>query len=88
MFLPFVGITVSSRESADFRNGIAKFVQQKYQAGVSTGIGDHEEKYEGKEDDNVGDEQFEINDDRSFGKMYEDMEQGGLQPVLNDYIYV
>ena len=24
MFLPFVGITVSSRESADFRNGIAK----------------------------------------------------------------
>ena len=57
-------------------------------AGVSTGIGDHEEKYEGKEDDNVGDEQFEINDDRSFGKMYEDMEQGGLQPVLNDYIYV
>ena len=21
-------------------------------------------------------------------KMYEDMEQGGLQPVLNDYIYV
>ena len=41
-----------------------------------------------KKDDNVGDEQFEINDDRSFGKMYEDMEQGGLQPVLNDYIYV
>ena len=36
----------------------------------------------------VGDEQFEINDDRSFAKMYEDMEQGGLQPVLNDYIYV
>ena len=23
-----------------------------------------------------------------FAKMYEDMEQGGLQPVLNDYIYV
>ena len=34
------------------------------------------------------DEQFEINDDRSFSKMYDDMEQGGLQPVLNDYIYV
>ena len=48
----------------------------------------HEEKYEGKEDADVGDEQFEINDDRSFEKMYEDMEHGGLQPVLNDYIYV
>ena len=45
-------------------------------------------KYEGKEDADVGDEQFEINDDRSFAAMYEDMEQGGLQPVLNDYIYV
>ena len=85
IFLPFA---VPSRESATFRNGIAKICATKVSAGVSTGIGDHEEKYEGKEDDNVGDEQFEINDDRSFGKMYEDMEQGGLQPVLNDYIYV
>ena len=88
LFLPFAGITVSSRESESFRNGITKICATKVSAGVSTGIGDHEEKYEGKEDDNVGDEQFEINDDRSFGKMYEDMEQGGLQPVLNDYIYV
>ena len=55
---------------------------------MSTGIGDHEEKYEGKEDADVGDEQFEINDSRSFESMYHDMEQGGLQPVLNDYIYV
>ena len=45
-------------------------------------------KYEGKEDADVGDEQFEINDDRSFTSMYQDMEKGGLQPVLNDYIYV
>ena len=88
IFLPFAGITVSSRESAEFRNGITKICATKVSAGVSTGIGDHEEKYEGKEDENVGDEQFEINDDRSFGKMYKDMEQGGLQPVLNDYIYV
>ena len=35
-----------------------------------------------------GDEQFEINDDRSFEKMYEDMAEEGLQPVLNDYLYV
>ena len=88
IFLPFAGITVSSRESSAFRNGITKICATKVSAGVSTGIGDHEEKYEGKEDADVGDEQFEINDDRSFAKMYEDMEQGGLQPVLNDYIYV
>lgn len=41
-----------------------------------------------KEGADVGDEQFEINDGRSFASMYEDMEKGGLQPVLNDYIYV
>ena len=53
------------------------------------GIGDHESKYTGKEAENAeGDEQFEINDDRSFETMYEDMSEEGLQPVLNDYLYV
>ena len=88
IFLPFVGITVSSRESAEFRNGIARICATKVSAGVSTGIGDHEEKYTGKEEEDAGDEQFEICDGRSFRNMYDDMEQGGLQPVLNDYIYV
>ena len=38
--------------------------------------------------DREGDEQFEINDDRSFEEMYKDISQEGLQPVLNDYLYV
>lgn len=88
IFLPYVGITVSSRESATFRNGIAKICATKISAGVSTGIGDHEEKYTGKEEDKVGDEQFEISDERSLTKMYLDMAAEGLQPVLNDYLYV
>ncbi len=119
IFLPFAGITVSSRESAAFRNGITRICATKVSAGVSTGIGDHEEKYDKQKEagvfeaqsesanhhvefedssadglaadpasDDVGDEQFEINDTRSFARMYEDLEQGGLQPVLNDYIYV
>ncbi len=89
IFLPFVGITVSSRESARFRNGIVKIAATKVSAGVSTGIGDHESKYTGKETDNVqGDEQFEIDDNRSLDKMYRDIAQEGLQPVLNDYLYV
>ena len=89
IFLPFVGITVSSRESESFRNGIVKIAATKISAGVSTGIGDHESKYTGKESDNAeGDEQFEISDDRSFDKMYQDMSEEGLQPVLNDYLYV
>ena len=55
----------------------------KISAGVSTGIGSHAK---GLEDQ--GDEQFEISDARSFDEMYGDMEDEGLQPVLNDYVYV
>ncbi len=89
IFLPFVGITVSSRESASFRNGIVKIAATKVSAGVSTGIGDHENKYSGKETDAAqGDEQFEIDDNRSLEKMYKDIAGEGLQPVLNDYLYV
>lgn len=88
IFLPYVGITVSSRENARFRNGIAKICATKISAGVSTGIGDHEEKYTGRDTGKTGDEQFEISDTRSIRSMYGDMEREGLQPVLNDYLYV
>lgn len=92
LFLPYVGITVSSREEKHFRDGIVKIAATKVSAGVSTGIGDHESKY--NKDDNVensaveGDEQFEIADERSFEEMYQDIAAEGLQPVLNDYVYV
>ena len=100
IFLPFAGITVSSRESARFRNGIVKICATKVSAGVSTGVGDHETKYDGldasgspaesaqNEDSAEGDEQFEIDDARTIFQMCEDMKANGLQPVLNDYIYV
>ncbi len=89
IFLPYVGITVSSRESETFRNGIVKIAATKVSAGVSTGIGDHESKYSGKDaDETAGDEQFEINDDRSLDAMYRAIADEGLQPVMNDYIYL
>ncbi len=89
IFLPFAGITVSSRESAHFRDGIVKIAATKVSAGVSTGIGDHESKYTGQENgEPEGDEQFEIEDARSFQTMYQDISAEGLQPVLNDYLYV
>ena len=87
--MPFSGITVSSREGDSFRNGIMKIAATKVSAGVSTGIGDHEDKYRGKDaGEDSGDEQFEIDDARSFEEMYDDISKDGLQPVLNDYLYV
>ena len=89
IFLPFAQIVVSSRESDTFRNGIAKIAATKVSAGVSTGIGDHASKYgEAPDSDREGDEQFEISDARSLAKMYADLTGEGLQPVLNDYVYV
>lgn len=89
LFLPFAGITVSSRESAAFRDGIVRIAATKVSAGVSTGIGDHESKYSGQaSQEPEGDEQFEINDARSYAGMYADLSRGGLQPVVNDYVYV
>ena len=54
------------------------------------GIGDHEQKYSEKKgrDENAGDEQFEIADSRSFSEIYDAIRAQGLQPVLNEYIYV
>ncbi|MEY8331557.1 2-iminoacetate synthase ThiH [Lachnospiraceae bacterium 47-T17] len=90
IFLPYVGITVSSRERAQFRDGIVRIAATKVSAGVSTGIGDHEQKYGGKEQEGseAGDEQFAIDDGRSLERMYRDIAEEGLQPVLNDYLYV
>lgn len=88
IFLPYVGITVSSREQKHFRDGIVKIAATKVSAGVSTGIGGHEGRYSGIQEEDTGDEQFEISDGRSFGEMYGDMAAEGLQPVLNDYLYV
>lgn len=91
IFLPYVGITVSSRESEAFRNGIVKLAATKVSAGVSTGVGDHAQKYHQEAapaDDCAGSEQFVIDDGRSLPQMYADMAAAGLQPVLNDYLYV
>ena len=81
LLMPFASITISTRERSDFRNNAVNICATKISAGVSVGIGGHSEKEK-------GDEQFEINDGRSFAAMYEDMSQEGLQPVLNDYLYV
>ena len=81
LFMPFSSITVSTRECERVRNSLIKIVATKISAGVNVGIGGHsgEEK---------GDEQFEIDDTRSVDEVYQAIIDEGLQPVMNDYIYV
>ena len=60
LFMPFAGITVSTRECARVRDNLMKIAATKISAGVSTGIGEHVEEMEDK-----GDAQFEISETRS-----------------------
>lgn len=82
IFMPFASITISSRESAKFRDHIIKIAATKISAGVNVGIGGHSQEEE------KGDEQFEIDDGRTVDEIYHMIEKSGMQPVMTDYIYV
>lgn len=83
LFMPFASITISTRECERFRNNVIGLAATKISAGVSTGIGSHVEEVEDK-----GDDQFEIADTRSVDEVYQAIKDQGLQPVMNDYVYV
>lgn len=83
LFMPFAGMTISTRERADFRNHVIGMAATKISAGVSTGIGSHSEEVEEQ-----GDNQFEIADNRDVSQVTQAIRDQGLQPVMNDYVYV
>jgi 2-iminoacetate synthase len=81
LFMPYAGITISTRERPGFRDHVIGMVATKISAGVSVGVGGHE----GEE---KGDEQFEISDPRSVDEVHQMILSRGLQPVYTDYIRV
>ncbi|MBE5921974.1 MAG: 2-iminoacetate synthase ThiH [Lachnospiraceae bacterium] len=83
IFMPFAGMTISTRERAGFRDNVVGMTATKISAGVSTGIGNH-----GENDVEKGDVQFEIADRRNVEEVCCALREHGLQPVMNDYVYV
>ncbi|MCI6018720.1 MAG: 2-iminoacetate synthase ThiH [Clostridiales bacterium] len=81
LFLPYAGITISTRERAGFRDHVIGLAATKISAGVSVGVGGHEEEAK-------GDEQFEISDPRSVREVHDAVVAHGLQPVYTDYLWV
>jgi len=81
LFMPFAGITISTRERAGFRDNVIGMCATKISAGVKVSVGGHDEEKK-------GDEQFEISDERSVKEVYEAIKRRGLQPVFTDYIWV
>ena len=84
LFLPYANITISTRETARFRNGVLPLAATKLSAGVSTGIGEHSSDTKKEE----GDAQFEIADSRTVAEAMEDVKALGMQVVMSDYIDV
>lgn len=84
LFLPYANITLSTRENARFRDHAIRLGVTKVSAGVSVAIGEHG----GKKEDDKGDGQFEISDQRDVLGMKKSIISAGLTPVMSDYIYV
>lgn len=81
IFLPFASLTISSRESASFRDNVVGLAATKISAGVDVGIGGHSRE-------SKGDEQFLIDDGRTVREICTMLTSRGLQPVASEYIYV
>lgn len=79
LFLPFAGISISTRERAGFRDNVLGLAATRISAGVKTGVGGHEEEEK-------GDAQFQISDPRSVDEIRQMLRQRGMQEVFTDYI--
>jgi len=78
LFMPRIGITLSTRERAEFRDNLIGLGVTKMSAGSSTEVGGHAltSKTEG---------QFDICDTRSVKEMSEFIYSKGYQPVFKDW---
>lgn len=79
LFMPRMGITLSTRERAELRNNLVRLGITKMSAGVSTEVGGHTIK------NSTGTGQFEISDNRSVAEIKEMLLQMGYQPVFKDW---
>lgn len=78
LFLPRLGITISTRETAELRDHLIGLGVTKMSAGSSTAVGGHTDGEE-----STG--QFEISDRRSVEEMRKVISDMGYKPVLKDW---
>ena len=78
LFLPRLGITISTREPAALRDRLIGLGVTKMSAGSVTEVGGHA-------DEAKSDGQFEITDTRSVEEMSEAIRARGYQPVFKDW---
>ena len=82
IFMPFASMTISTRERKEFRDKAMYYGATKISASVDTGIGRRTEEHEEDE----GEEQFVIADNRTLDEIEKDLSEEGLYVLRNDYI--
>lgn len=78
LFMPRAGITISTRERAEFRDNLMRLGVTRMSAGSSTKVG-------GRLQEDEGDGQFEISDTRNVAEMRQAITSMGYQPVFKDW---
>lgn len=79
LFMPRLGITVSTRERADFRDRLIHLGATRFSAGSRTDVGG----YTGHNPDTTV--QFEVTDTRSVAQVSRMIKDSGYQPVFKDW---
>ena len=79
LFMPRLGITISTREAADFRDRLIHLGATRYSAGSKTDVGG----YALQAADATA--QFEITDKRSVKEVTAMIKESGYQPVFKDW---
>ncbi len=81
LFMPQAGVNISTRESSVFRDNAINICANRISAGVKTSVG-------GYNNEEKGDAQFVISDERSVNEVISSIHKLGLQSTMNDYIFV
>ncbi|MGI5880520.1 MAG: 2-iminoacetate synthase ThiH [Syntrophomonadaceae bacterium] len=79
LYLPHAGITISTRERADFRDNLLGLGVTRMSAGSVTEVGGYSKK--------SGQGQFEVSDERSIFEIGQMLLRKGYQPVFKDWQY-
>ncbi|MGM0508100.1 MAG: 2-iminoacetate synthase ThiH [Fusobacteriota bacterium] len=78
LFMPKVGINISTREKKEFRDKLLHFGITKFSAGSKTEVGGYNQK-------DKSTPQFEISDKRSTKKIILDIKKQGFQPIFKNW---
>ncbi len=81
LFLPRLGISVSTREDPNFRENLIGLGITRMSAGSTTRVGGHTIEVYGE-----GSSQFEISDTRSVAEIMALLEKKGYQGILKDWL--